>query len=311
MKGTLHWADTHGRRRHPECPFIVANSQLPGPCGLGVFTLIDIPAHCWVTPYDGPTFVGSIDVNSGGQRIMDYAFQLNDMDTERRRVLRPRPRSTNQTQGGTQTLHQKLQPNTTYVLGVGPRTMKERASLKGCLTPMKRSRFGRGFGHMLNDAIHSEVTGFQNNCSIRIAPDSNRAFVYSECEISAGSELLTCYHVTYWAGRATICRHLPQPVQTFCKAMWVARTFLKKMNCELEDYVGEGTFVVRLEDGRLEEIALGMSTQGLLLDLEDDQHDKNDKHDKHDKNDKHDLQEFVSRIKVLTSADAEAQTAAE
>lgn len=215
--GSLAWAEHAGRRGGP-CPLFVVRSTLSN-AGLGVFTSIDLPAGAAVTPYDGVVYRGPID-RATGARLLDYALDLDGTDG-------------------------------TCILGAPPRDAQERAALAGgevlAEAPPEASR---GLGHLLNDALHPEVTGRRNNCVFRFVHGSHRAYVVTERPVRAGAELLVPYHAAYWAARAG-ATHLPQRVRAFCEAMALARRAVRRTlpGMEVDEYVGAGRYLVSAASG--------------------------------------------------------------
>lgn len=209
---TREWCERHAVRGAPRCPLYLARSSLPG-AGLGVFCTRDLPAGAWVTPYDGEArFVGPMACAPG--RVLDYALEVP---------------------GGAEA-----------ILGVAPATPSERAAL-GQAGRLVRGPRGspRGFGHLLNDAVHAEVTGRANNCAFRFR--GRDAYIVTTRAVPAGRELLVGYHVTYWAARGVGDRRpkLPATLSAFCAAARAAARVVARdvgPTLELDEYVGAGAY---------------------------------------------------------------------
>jgi hypothetical protein len=201
--------------------------------GIGVFCKVDLPRGAYVTTYDGRLFHGVLDAvggTSSSRRVVDYALQVTC------NTGRPGLR------GEDKPRHQK------YVLPVYDARLAahRRCVRRGTFarSPNQNLRRG-GVGHMLNDAVHPEVTGLSNNCEFDIPASSattGRAYVVTREPVRAGTELLISYHVTYWAGRSAVAS-LPPKLAAFCRAMQRALAHFKAMSMELEAYVGGGRFV--------------------------------------------------------------------
>lgn len=237
--GSEAWARTVGVRGHPRCPLFLAPSRING-AGMGVFTRVALPAGAFVTPYDGALFRGILEPEPrSGCRVADYALQISEDTNPVQR--RPRRSCVNK------------RASKLYVLGVWPETRKERSTLRRGVVVARAPRLGRrGFGHMLNDAVHPEVTGKSNNCTFVIHTEARRAYIATIRAVRAGAELTVPYHVTYWAGRAETDAHstYPRRLAAFCTAMKQARSRFRARDMELEEYLGRGRFMCTLGDGR-------------------------------------------------------------
>jgi hypothetical protein len=228
--GCRAWAETVGQLGNAGCPLYMARSRLKG-AGLGVFTSIDLPAGSYVTTYDGILFSGHLGLDDVRipSAVVDYALQLSS--NERRPGLRP---------SGTS------QPQRFLLPVYDPAILVHRRSVqKGVVKRSKRKDRRRGAGHMLNDAIHMEVTGHTNNCTFKVPDDPRATFAYIKTctAVPAGTELLVSYHVSYWAGRALSHERLfPTHVLEFCRAMRRAQRTLSANGLDLEAYLGQGRY---------------------------------------------------------------------
>lgn len=133
-------------------------------------------------------------------------------------------------------------------------------------------RLGRGFGHMFNDAVHTEATGRRNNCCFVFRSSSSspspfppphpcadqRAYAYLRTtrHVRAGQELLVPYHVTYWSERAPALakqqqqqsKRVPKRMVDFCARMGrISKRLLDRHPpLVMDDYRGRGRGAVCL-----------------------------------------------------------------
>jgi hypothetical protein len=224
---TREWCERRCVRGAPGCPLYVAASSLPG-AGRGVFCERDLPAGAWVTPYDGAArYVGAMACVPG--RVADYALEV--------------PGHAVGVPGRAET-----------ILGVAPRGAAERRALGRGGRVVQRAAGGRarGFGHLLNDAVHPEVTRRANNCEFRFRGAA--AYIVTTRAVPAGQELLVPYHVSYWATRAAWVRprDLPPRLAGFCAAARAAARVVARdvsRGLALEEYLGGGAYAFVPREG--------------------------------------------------------------
>lgn len=106
------------------------------------------------------------------------------------------------------------------------------------MVPALTARSGRGLGHLLNDAIHPDVTGFVNNCEFH---EQGRAklWIRSRCAVAAGEELFVPYGWHYWCGREN-AETLTPKVRDWCSRQCaIERLLMLLPTCAtVEEYMG-------------------------------------------------------------------------
>lgn len=104
------------------------------------------------------------------------------------------------------------------------------------IVPALTARFGRGLGHLLNDAIHPDVTGVVNNCEFY---ERARAMLWirTRRDVSAGEELLVPYGFQYWCARGGDPRLTPA-VREWCMVQGAASQLLASSCAIVEEYLG-------------------------------------------------------------------------
>lgn len=110
------------------------------------------------------------------------------------------------------------------------------------LVPSLTKRADRGLGHLLNDAIHADVTGRSNNCKFHEL-DRATLWVRTRQAVAAGDELLVPYGFQYWCSRARDAR-LSEHVRDWCTLQCATNLHLMRVpGCEIvEEYLGcDGT----------------------------------------------------------------------
>lgn len=104
----------------------------------------------------------------------------------------------------------------------------------GHLVPAMTRRAGHGVGHLLNDAIHPDVTGMSNNCYFH---ERGRAslWVRTRRDVAADEELLVAYGFQYWSER--YCNMTLDPrVRRWCMLQHAMDRLLA--TCTIEEYLG-------------------------------------------------------------------------
>ena len=125
----------------------------------------------------------------------------------------------------------------------------------------KRCRRRIGRAHLVNDAIHREVTGRDNNCDFLedCNPKRPRLHLVTTRAIRAGEELLAPYSFGYWLGREDMFAQSDPRLSEWLACHNVVRCALPHL--DLREYMGVGVGVSE-NDQHLEYLASCIEGKG-------------------------------------------------